>query len=276
MEMMLQTCEVYAAAHNLVFSTDPNPAKSKSKCLYMCGSMRNVSYPTALKLYGTNLPWVETATHLGHELHQMCNMDFDIKTKRAMFINSSTDIRDCFSFAKPDQILRATSLYCGHCYGSMLWDLSSEMAGMFFRSWNTCVKLAWNVPRSTHTYLVNHLLAVNHSSFREQLLVRYWKFFQKLKKSKSSPVQLLANIVSRDIRTTTGRNLNFIQTETGLDPWRTSAQEVGESLVREPVPDQDQWRLPLLCQFLNQRDELETSLEDTKTITELIDSLCSS
>ena len=150
------------------------------------------------------------------------------------------------------------------------------MAGMFFRSWNTCVKLAWNVPRSTHTYLVNHLLAVNHSSFREQLLVRYWKFFQKLKKSKSSPVQLLANIVSRDIRTTTGRNLNFIQTETGLDPWRTSAQEVGESLVREPVPDQDQWRLPLLCQFLNQRDELETSLEDTKTITELIDSLCSS
>ena len=92
----------------------------------------------------------------------------------------------------------------------------------------------------------------------------------------SIEVQLLANIVSRDIRTTTGRNLNFIQTETGLDPWRTSAQEVGDSLVREPVPDQDQWRLPLLCQFLNQRDELETSLEDTKTITELIDSLCSS
>ena len=72
-----------------------------------------------------------------------------------MFINSSTDIRDCFSFAKPDQILRATSLYCGHCYGSMLWDLSSEMAGMFYRSWNTCVKLAWNVPRSTHTYLLS-------------------------------------------------------------------------------------------------------------------------
>ena len=179
----------------------------------------------------------------------------------SIFINSSTDIRDCFSFAKPDQILRATSLYCGHCYGSMLWDLSSEMAGMYFRSWNTCVKLAWNVPRSTHTYLVNHLLAVNHSSLREQLLVRYVRFFQKLQKSKSSPVQLLVNIVARDIRSTTGRNLSLIQTETGLDPWKTSAHQVNEALRRESVPDEDNWRLPLLCQFLTRREEMEANLE---------------
>ena len=158
----------------------------------------------------------------------------------------------------------------------MLWDLSSDMAGMYFRSWNTCVKLAWNVSRSTHTYLVNHLLAVNHSSLREQLLVRYVRFFQKLQKSKSSPVQLLVNIVARDIRSTTGRNLSLIQTETGLDPWKTSAHQVNEALVRESVPDEDNWRLPLLCQFLTRREEMETNLEDTKNITELIDSLCSS
>jgi hypothetical protein len=276
MAMMLEVCERYAANHNLVFSTDPNPAKSKSKCLFMCGSMRNVTYPAALQLYGTDLPWVETATHLGHELHQMCTMDFDIKAKRAQFINNSTDIRETFSFANPDQIIRATSLYCGHCYGAMLWDLSSEMSGQFFKSWNTSVKLAWRVPRSTHTYLVNHLLAVNHNSFREQLLVRYVKFFHKLRKSKSAPVQFLVNIVARDIRSTTGRNLHLLQTETGLDPWSTSENKFKEAVLREPVPAEDIWRLPLLCQFLMRRQNMETNMEDTEVITDLINSLCSS
>ena len=169
MTMMLELCDKYAVSHNLEFSTDPDPAKSKSKCIFMCGSSRNVSYPVKVQLNGNDLPWVETGTHIGHELHQMCNMDFDIKTKRAKFINTSSDIIDIFRFAHPDQVLRAISLYCGHCYGSMLWDLSSELAGQFFISWKTSVKIAWRVPRGTHTYLVNHLFAINHSSFREQL-----------------------------------------------------------------------------------------------------------
>ena len=158
----------------------------------------------------------------------------------------------------------------------MLWDLSSEMAGQFFRSWNTSVKLAWRVPRSTHTYLVNHLLAINHSSFREQLLVRYVKFFKKLKNSKSTPVQLLANVVSRDVRSTTGKNLLLIESESGLDPWTASEESVREALKRNPVPDQDLWRLPLLCQFLMKRQDMEVIMESTEDNTNLINSLCSS
>ena len=137
----------------------------------MCGSVRNVNYPAKVQLNGNDLPWVETGSHIGHELHQMCNMDFDVKTNGAKFINTSSDIFDGFSFAHPDQVLRAISLYCGHGYRLMLWDLSSKAAGRFFRYWNIPVKIAWRVPRCTHTYLVKHLLAVNHSSLREQLLV---------------------------------------------------------------------------------------------------------
>ena len=270
MAMMLEVCEKYAASHNLVFSTDPNPAKSKSKCIYMCGQMNNVKKPEELQLNGKDLPWVESATHIGHELHQMCNMDFDIKIKRAQFIDTSTNIRDVFSFANPDQVLRAISLYCGHCYGSMLWDLSSEMSGQFFRSWSTAVKLAWGVPRSTHTYLVNHLLAVNHSSFREQLLVRYVKFFSKLRSSKATPVKFLVNIVASDIRSTTARNLHLIQQETDIDPWVTSGKAVEEKLLREPVPNEDIWRLPLLCKFLMQRQEMEIMMGNTEGIYYLV------
>ena len=35
MSKMIQVCENYAIDHNLVFSTDPVPAKSKTKCIFM-------------------------------------------------------------------------------------------------------------------------------------------------------------------------------------------------------------------------------------------------
>ena len=276
MAMMLEKCESYAIEHNLVYSTDPNPRKSKTKCLFMTGSMRNVVYPTPLKLYNVDLPWVETATHLGHELHQMCDMNYDIKVKKAQFISTSTDIRETFTFANPDQVLSAVNVYAGHFYGAMLWDFSSDMCGQVFRSWNTCVKLAWDCPRSTHTYIVDNLLATNHCSVKRQILARYVNFFKGLLKSTSGEVTVLANMVSRDVRSVTGRNLHMIERETGLDPWKTSAAKVKENLPYSAVPNQDLWRLPLLCQYLFQRRQMEISLEDTKEISNLIDSLCSS
>ena len=105
---MLQVCEMYVDKFNLQFSTDPVPAKSKSKCLYMCGFM-NADYPTPLQLCGTDLPWVEHATHLGHELHQLCNMEFDANIKRGQFIDTSVKIQETFSFAQPSEILYAVN-----------------------------------------------------------------------------------------------------------------------------------------------------------------------
>ena len=98
METMLTICEAYAAQNNLEFSTDPDPMKSKSKCIYMQGHMI-LPRPINLKLYGVDLPWVGSATHLGHELSESCTMDLDMKQKRAQFINKSTEVRECFGFA---------------------------------------------------------------------------------------------------------------------------------------------------------------------------------
>ena len=103
------------------------------------------------------------------------------------------------------------------------------MRGQFFRSWNTCVKLAWDIPRSTHTYLVENLFGINHVSHKKQLLARYVNFFKNLLKSISKEVQVLANIVARDIRSVTGKNLAYIEQETGLDPWRATSVQVKDS-----------------------------------------------
>ena len=274
MALMLEKCEKYAEDHNLIFSTDPNPRKSKTKCVFMTGTMKNVTYPVNLRLYNQDLPWVETATHLGHELHQLCDMSYDCKTKRGQFIGTSTDIRETFSFAHPDQVLNAVNIYASHFYGAMLWDFTSDICGQFYRSWNTCVKLAWDIPRSTHTYLVDNLFGLNQVSHKNQMLSRYVNFHKSLLKSISREVQVVANIVSRDIRSTTGKNLAFIEMESKLDPWKASAAQVRSSLPKSEVPPQEQWRLPLLKQYIDHRQELKTQCEDTKEISKLMDGLC--
>ena len=103
-------------------------------------------------------------------------MELDAKMKRGAFIENSTEIREMFSFAHPNQVLSAVQTYAGHFYGSMLWDLFGDMAGQVYRSWNTCVKLAWSIPRSSHNYFVDGL-ADHLPSVRKKLICQYVNYF---------------------------------------------------------------------------------------------------
>ena len=145
LQSMLAVCERYGVEHNLVFSTDPVPSLSNTKCHYFCGRNGNVRYPAPVLLDGKPLPWVEHAVHLGHVLHQSVSMEKDCNRARAGFIDRSVDIRQQFSFAKPDQIINMIQLLCSDAYGSMLWDLKSNPAEKYFKCWKKAVKLVYSV-----------------------------------------------------------------------------------------------------------------------------------
>ena len=70
LQLMVKEVELFATSHNILFSTDPSPSKRKSKCIWLCGKSGQVTYPDPFVLNGNPLLWVETATHLGQELHQ--------------------------------------------------------------------------------------------------------------------------------------------------------------------------------------------------------------
>ena len=53
MQRMLLELEEFAKKSNITFSTDPVPAKSKSKCLYVVGNKRNLEKPAPLTLCAT-------------------------------------------------------------------------------------------------------------------------------------------------------------------------------------------------------------------------------
>ena len=275
MEVMLRMCEEFAMENNLEFSTDPDPDKSKSKCIFMQGHKR-LPKPVNVKLYGVDLPWVKTAMHLGHELSEEGNMVHDMQCKRADFIQKSTEVRETFGFGQPNQILQSVRTYCCSLYGAMTWPLFSEKAQQVFNCWSTCVKLAWGVPRATHTYLVDNLLSGGLPSLRSSVLARYCKFFQSLMKSNSLAVRVMANICSSDVRSSTGSNLLNIEKEVKLDPLRDMLIKVKTALLglRTPVPVEDCWRIACLQKFLAERFVLDASHQDTEDMDKLIDSLC--
>ena len=92
--------------------------------------------------------------------------------KRAQFIDSSVKIREGFGFAHPGDQITVVEKYCTAAYGSNLWKLGEREAVMYTNAWRTSQKLAWDVPRACHSYLVQTVLAPHVGSLRESLLHR--------------------------------------------------------------------------------------------------------
>ena len=125
----------------------------------------------------------------------------------------------------------------------MLWDLNSENGGQYYRAWSTCVKLTFNVPGATHTYLVENLLASEFVPIKTELMARYGNFFLSLTKSKSLEVQFMADVVCHDIRTTTAKNLALVRSESGIDSFTVPASLVRRHVKLAEIPVNHEWRL---------------------------------
>ena len=65
---MVTVCERFAKLMKLKFSTNLNPAKSKTKCVVFTKvkSLKDMLAPIILT--GNPLPWVNSVNHLGHIL----------------------------------------------------------------------------------------------------------------------------------------------------------------------------------------------------------------
>ena len=272
---MVRVCEEYGKEHNMVFSTDPVPSLSKTKCMFFCGRLNGVNYPDPVMLDGKILPWVKTAEHLGHTLHQVGSMDQDCKVRRGIYINKSVEMREQLHFASPEDVLKALDVYCSDSYGSMLWSLRSDAAEAYFKCWNTAVKLIHNLPRSTYTYLVEGYAAQNQTSLRNQVLGRYHGFFHSLLESPSQEVRILSNMVARDPSSNTSDNLKYLLELTNLSPWDYSSQKLKCALPVKTVPENEKWRLGLLSSLLSMRKHQYLLAADRTRLTGMIDSLCS-
>ena len=120
------------------------------------------------------------------------------------------------------------------------------------------------------------LLSGNLPSVRKKILVQYVRFSQNLLKRKSPEIVMLANTVGIDLGPVTGKNLFNVGCEFDLDPWKCSPDILKKMYSYYSVPDVDKWRLPFLGKPFEQKMDMEACEENSQSIRELIDSLCSS
>ena len=151
------------------------------------------------------------ADHLGIALTEQGDLLQDCKEKRAQFINKSAQIRETFEFAHAMEKVLAIEKYCTSIHGSELWDLISPEAQMVFRAWRTGIKISWNVPRTTHSFLVQDVLTTGVQSLEQMILRNSVGFFQSLLRCPCPEVAVLARIAARDIRSTLGKNIQKIR-----------------------------------------------------------------
>ena len=106
--------------------------------------------------------------------------------------------------------MKAIQLYCCNAYGSMLWQYNTQYSESFFKAWNVQSRLAWNVPRNTHTNIVESFLCEDFLSIRKQIFARYQNFAASLSRSSSKKNRIRFNLVKTDCRSVTGLNLKFL------------------------------------------------------------------
>ena len=271
LQEMLRTCEKYAEEHNLKFSTNINPVKCKTKCIAFLFKERELD---PLVLCGDPLPWVGGGVHLGNHLSNKTEgMRHDIKVKRANFISKNIDLNQEFSFSHPLTKVKMNLIFNFHFTGSPLWDLFSREAVMLENSWNTSVKVMFDLPVETHRYIIEPLSQTRH--LKNVLIDRFLSFVEQIEKSaKNVPKQLLT-FIKKDVRSTTGANLRNILHLTN----QTDIEEIKRHDVKllkyKEIDPEDNWKLAMIKEITDVKfNQLDVENFEMKELEEILQFIC--
>ena len=255
LQEMLTVCENYANDHNLKFSTDPNPNKSKTKCMAYLLKERELP---SLMLCGNKLPWVKSGKHLGMRIDAIRDniLTKDSVEKRARYIQSNNELVQEFGYTASDTKAIINRIYNRHAYGAVLWDLYGKEANMFYNSWSTSVRMMYRIDRKTHRYLIEPLSKMQH--IKGAILKRFVGFTNKLASSCKKVVKNVYSIIGDDCRTTTGSNKRKIILEFDINS-RTEKKDIDKKPFHD-IPTGEEWRIPLVNELVGIRDGSLTSI----------------
>ena len=280
LQIMLTICEEFSTSHSMLFSTDPNPVKSKTKCLIFS---RTVTPEQVLnvQLNGVKLPWVDTAKHLGNLLSSRINFSCripetktDLLQKRAILFDKVHQIQQQFCYLNPRLVVKLLSIYSTALYGSCLWQLASDEHLKLNRSWNVAVKMIWDLPHSTHTRFVEPLSPVPH--LEAVLMSRYIGFVENLMKTQKSLLRLILNSCCADLSSQTGQNLEFLlkkYKKLTAKELILSKKQVKSAPVY-PISSQENWKVNLAEEISLIKAGLMDIDFDIEDLEEILEHIC--
>ena len=241
---MIDSCFSYAKEHNLSFSTNDDPSKSKTKCMAFQSRKQEVR---KLELNGKDLPWVNTLKHLGstitNDIGELMNQD--LAEKRAMYISRNNELSQEFFFAHHKNKIWINNVYNTSFYSSPLWDISSKNFEKLENSWNVSQRLMMNLPRKTHRFFIEPLSDTQHIG--KSLRKRFINFICKVQESSKAVLRHLLYEIRNDCRSTTGKNIRKLLLE--YDEMKLADIDI-KSVVYTDIPEGNEWKIPLVKEVI--------------------------
>ena len=263
---MLNTCQMYAASHNLKFSTDINPVKCKTKT--MAFLKRNRVLPNLI-LCGNPLPWTDRCKHLGTTItNKIDGCEEDMRVKNANYIGKNIELNQEFSFAHPATKLQMNQIFNSHYASSPLWDLFGNGSRKIESSYNRSVKVMLGLPYGTHRCLIEPLTHCKH--VKKVLIQRFLGFLENIARSNKEAIKMLVETSKQDVRSVTGRNLREIMILLG----KTSVNDVNkkdiENIEYFPMDAAEKWKVEAIKEIIDVKNgvaDIENfELEELETI----------
>ena len=272
---MLSICERYAESHGLKFSTDPDPKKSKTRCLTFLQKERQIK---PVILCGNELPWISSCKHLGNTIVDTKTAEAgdirssDVKKKRAAYIDKNNDLIQEFNFAHPATLNEVNQIQNSHFYGSVLWNLSSEYVRKLEKSWNISVRRMFDLPRETHSYLIEPISETKH--VRILMARRFVNFVDTIRKSSKVALRSLLKVIEHDTRSVTGHNLRMIWLKSDAAHIH-SLKPSDVSYDYKEFPAEEKFRVNLIKELIEvKQNKLEVPGFSLDEVDELLQHVC--
>ena len=258
LQVMFDICFNYFNDHDITISTNIDPIKSKTKCIYFPHG-NQLDKPTPILMGGKELPWVDNWPHLGNMIHNgdfrlpgKCSFTHDLISKRGTLIGKFHGLFQEFGFSDSSIMLQMMNIYATSFYGSHLWDFSSNEANKLFTSWNVLIRTVFKVPNKTHGYLIEPLSSTVH--LKAILLERYLGFINSILNSSKKCLSSLGLKMLSDHGSVTKQNLILISNESSIENvLDVSPSYVVSSMLYYPTPPGEEWRVGFLEELLELR-----------------------
>ena len=198
-------------------------------------------------------------------------MKVDCTVKRGKFIGKMNSLLQEFSYVDPSVKIKIFNIFATSFYGSGLWDLYSNEVDRIFKSWNVSVRIAFDIPYTSHRYLIEPVSGSPHP--KTMLSSRYMKFNDSMCSSSKMEVSLLASLASSDNRTVMGKTLSRLKRELGCQV--LSSGLVKKNMEYFPTPDGEKWRLSFIEELLDVKSNKMTIENFSHTdVQNMIAALC--
>ena len=239
---MITTSADFMKAHNLAFSTNPDPRKCKTKCMAFTKKERIIA---PLRMNGNDLPWVTSAKHLGTKMESnIAGMAKDLMEKRAQFINRNNELIQEFRFAHPRTIIRTNNIFNTSLYGCVLWDLFGKEANRLEKTWNVSQRLMLGLHRETHRFFIEPVSGTRHIIYH--IYKRFVRFVSMMLKSKKAALRNLCCKLLKDCRSTTGKNIRRLMILFDCGTFRELEKSVVKAIPYVAAEEGEKWKIEAL------------------------------